>query len=79
MSSITSMPYITQHLFGNRLLNYSVSQTDWTGGTSAYSNLEEGISHVSFSLQLHINRYLHRAAGSYWFVSAPSIVLMTGR
>ncbi|KAJ7048625.1 hypothetical protein C8F01DRAFT_1189567, partial [Mycena amicta] len=34
-----------------------VSQTDWTGGTSAYSSLEEGICAITFP-----------SRGSYWFV-----------
>jgi hypothetical protein len=45
----------------------SVSQTDWMGGDSLYSNLEEGGPYF-YLTKYHLPSHSVSEAGSYWFV-----------
>ena len=47
----------------------SVSETDWTGGPSYYSSLEEGAIYYTARNPHHLLIFLTFLAGSYWFVS----------
>jgi hypothetical protein len=63
-STSCTLSSVTQ---GSLLTSTSVSQSDWIGGNSFYSNLEEGMSHHLFRTSIGFDVF---SAGSYWFVCA---------